>query len=634
MRTHQLPPMTIGISTMFPSENRAAAPANATAFALGSPPTDRIMAMGPSSPFSISPTALQDSNSPDRKSRTLQGPSAKDWAQHRERIIALYRRHPLKRVSETMRREYGFSASKRMYDKRFREWNVFKNVNSEEKGAFIKMANELDKETMSQDEVRRAVRHGRTIVGGVRRAGATDSSLLRPPVRSTKARRPSHPTQPNVIVTSPMIKEQPDFEIEPDWLHIPRPSIEEHSPRTSFSSSDLMCATPTSDTASSDDRLSTARSASNSPMPPTLSYQKQMEALAKSPPPYMTPDSKTRILEVITFSIRDYYDWQLQNIPDGVLPDDYLGHRQTEQSTKYWSDVKNALYLVKISTSSAETPDQRPDRRAWPAFIEAGDMAGGAMTTQPFDFLRNVFATLSPANTSARPELRHIILKFLATEAKNKLSPTHPIALILEELQNDESCQEISRRGLQCMIDVFNSRLGRSRAVTFKLLHSLATLLRRNGELQASADILTELLSSCRQTFGQDSDQARAVENELAHYYMTADESGPELDRALNHCMAVVKRPQFHGVAVEEENAFYEDGIAAHTMEDIAEIHQRRGDVEQCITWLERAASIALKIWGPRSLATGHIIDKVTSLQRQFGSDLLRNARRWESAIV
>ncbi len=44
------------------------------------------------------------------KSRTLQGPSADEWARHRETIVGLYRQYPLKRVSEVMKRDHGFSA--------------------------------------------------------------------------------------------------------------------------------------------------------------------------------------------------------------------------------------------------------------------------------------------------------------------------------------------------------------------------------------------------------------------------------------------------------------------------------------------------------------------------------------------
>ena len=204
-------------------------------------------------------------------------------------------------------------------------------------------------------------------------------------------------------------------------------------------------------------------------------------------------------------SIRDFYDWQLGAIPEGVLPDDYLGHRSTEESLQYWSTVKNAIYLIKISAGSTGDLENRPDARAWPALAEAGGIASAAMDSQPFDFLRNVFATLSPANTSARPELRTILLQFLATEARNKHSPQHPIARICDELQKDEDCQEVSRRALQCMLDTFNRRLGRSRAVTFKILDSLATLLRRNGEFEAALEIVQELLTSCRQVYGSDS---------------------------------------------------------------------------------------------------------------------------------
>jgi hypothetical protein len=53
---------------------------------------------------------MPDSAALEGKSRTLQGPSAKEWAAHRETIVDLYRQYPLKRVSEMMRKHYGFSA--------------------------------------------------------------------------------------------------------------------------------------------------------------------------------------------------------------------------------------------------------------------------------------------------------------------------------------------------------------------------------------------------------------------------------------------------------------------------------------------------------------------------------------------
>ncbi|KAL2116283.1 hypothetical protein VTJ04DRAFT_8450 [Mycothermus thermophilus] len=46
----------------------------------------------------------------DGQSRTIQGPSAKEWERHRETIIKLYKQYPLKRVSEIMRSQHGFVA--------------------------------------------------------------------------------------------------------------------------------------------------------------------------------------------------------------------------------------------------------------------------------------------------------------------------------------------------------------------------------------------------------------------------------------------------------------------------------------------------------------------------------------------
>ncbi len=79
--------------TMLSSENRAVAP-----IAFSTPPTSSM------------PIPSPDGAVPDGRPRTLQGPSAKEWASHRETIVSLYKQYPLKRVSEIMRRDYGFSA--------------------------------------------------------------------------------------------------------------------------------------------------------------------------------------------------------------------------------------------------------------------------------------------------------------------------------------------------------------------------------------------------------------------------------------------------------------------------------------------------------------------------------------------
>ncbi|KAK0625954.1 hypothetical protein B0T14DRAFT_508821 [Immersiella caudata] len=622
MRSTNLP-MTLGLR-----ENRAATMSTAS---------------GPPPPLPGGPPS-ERSASPDRKSRTLQGPSPKEWARHRETIIDLYRQYPLKRVSEIMRKHHGFSASKRMYDKRFREWNVFKNVNSDEKDRSVRRTHAararavptpiIDRDSISQEDLRRTIRVAKSIPQGMRQTPTAEYPHPGP-LEVAESHQQSFRAGRRVLGISDLIRDQGPSQGQ--VLEVPQhpPSSEGLSPQTMSSSPDLGCATPASTTGSSDEQTSSTghigRSPPGSPLPNLSTFEAQIKRLAETPPPQVPADPKTHSLGVITRSLRSYYDWQLNNIPEGVLPDDYLGSRVSQESTEYWGTIKNAIYLVKVSQGSMEELDHRPDRRAWPAFAEAGKIASAAMTTHPFEFLRNVFATLSPANTSARPELRGILLQFLTSEARDTLSPNHPITMICQELQRDEDCQEISRRGLQCMLDIFSSRLDRSRAVSFKLLDSLATLLRRNGEFDAAMDIILELLNSCRQVFGRESDQARMIENELAHFYMVAD----ECDLALDHCMAVVKRPQpVPGPLAPTEPMFYQDGIAAHSMEDIAEIHQRRGDVEASIVWLERAASIALALWGPKSIATGHIIDKMTSLQRRFGKDLLRSALLWEAAIV
>ncbi|KAK4156347.1 hypothetical protein C8A00DRAFT_12697 [Chaetomidium leptoderma] len=647
---------------MIEPENRAVAP-------VWSGPSSTVLPRLPSvstesTPRTPAPTptpnspAMPDSSAVsaamEGKSRTLQGPSAKDWERHRETIVGLYRQYPLKRPQlgapllsssiMTLIRLTDFPDSKRMYDKRFREWNVFKNINSDERVRAVRRAQSSVSPTeqrhrensFSQEDLRRTIRCARTIQQGVRRTSAASPPPTPVETQSTPVPQPGRQARRSISI-SDLIKQ------EDDPQSITAPGFPSHGkfPQTPFSPVDTPASTPGLSPGSLDEPLREQNNCAalivpGSPDPGLDTYKAQLQELFKGPPRAISADLQTRTMGTITLKLREYYDWQLDHIPQGILPDDYLGNRSSDQSTRYWNTIKHAIYLVKISAGSVEDIDTRPDRRAWSAFSDSGTLAAGAMTTQPFDFLRNLFATLSPVNTSARPELRGILLQLLTSEAQTNLSSNHPITQICKELQNDQGCQEISQRSLQCMLDIFNSRLGRSRAITFKLLDSLATLLRRSGEYQAGLEIVTEMLKTSRPAFGPESDQARSVENELAHFYMLTDNS----DAALGHCMSVVTRPPAPPASasasesLDGEPTFYQDGIAAHAMEDIAEIHQRRGDLEQCITWLERAATIAMAVWGPKAIATSHLIDKMTNLQRQFGQDLLRSATLWEAAVV
>ncbi|KAL2265130.1 hypothetical protein VTJ83DRAFT_6230 [Remersonia thermophila] len=575
----------------------------------------------------------------DRQSRTIQGPTAREWETHRETIIRLYRQYPLKKVSEIMRTQHGFLASKRMYDKRFREWNVFKNSNGDERiraarrarmsPASLPSRSSGGPDGSGQDGLRKPAQVARVSQQDLQHT----SPMSQLPTSSAAQGVPSPPvSEPSrhmrrSISISDLIKHEDATQnttSAPRWAQLLSP------PQEPFSLVDTPCMTPESSPQPSEEEEQRGSSAAALPAPQSpnmIAYQSQLQHLFQTPQGSLCLDPQTRTMSIISRKLDEYYDWQLSHIPEGAVPDDYLGHRSPQESTRYWSTIKNAIYLVKISINSKEDDDLRPDRRAWSTFAEAGQLAAAAMTSQPFDFLRNLFATLSPVNTRARPELRNILLRFLTSEAQRALSPNHPITQICQELQKDEGNQEISRRSLQCMLDIFNRRLQRSRAITFKLLDSLATLLRRSGEYRAGLEIATELLHASRPVFGAESDQVRSVENELAHFYMLTGDA----DMALGHCMSVVTRPPRRP---GEAPSFYQDGIAAHAMEDLAEIHQRRGDLEQCISWLERAASIALVVWGPKDIATSHLVDKMTSLQRQLGRDLLESAALWEATIV
>lgn len=97
----------------WPPENRAAnaVASSAASSASSAAPIALSGRMGLSPSPHPSPWD-QRSTSPDQKSesRTLQGPSPKEWAAHRDTIIDLYRQFPLKKVSDLMRKHHNFSA--------------------------------------------------------------------------------------------------------------------------------------------------------------------------------------------------------------------------------------------------------------------------------------------------------------------------------------------------------------------------------------------------------------------------------------------------------------------------------------------------------------------------------------------
>ncbi|KAK1515131.1 uncharacterized protein CCOS01_13324 [Colletotrichum costaricense] len=86
------------------------------------------------------PTPAPTSDAEARQTLSA-GPSEAQWLFHKDIIIGLYRHTNMKQLQKEMESQYMFKATKRMYDRRFRKWNVAKNLKRPEK---VKMLRNLE----------------------------------------------------------------------------------------------------------------------------------------------------------------------------------------------------------------------------------------------------------------------------------------------------------------------------------------------------------------------------------------------------------------------------------------------------------------------------------------------------------
>lgn len=292
-------------------------------------------------------------------------------------------------------------------------------------------------------------------------------------------------------------------------------------------------------------------------------------------------------------------------------------------SDTFWLELKNGIYLLKV---------QSPEL-AWPALDKACDLAPAVITSKmsaELGFLRELFLTLSPVNTRIFPKIRTVLLQYLSYLSCLKLSPTHPLAVICHELQQDEQSVEVSELALNCMLGTLRATSNlssQSEAEAFRLECAAVKLTRRDGQLRLAADKARALYDRCLQRLGNDdSEQAmqqlRKAATELAHVCM--DLRGNSYDEAIDLCLFVLTGMLEPTTSISEFPphpsdfaSFIGDEKSVYTLEDLAKIYEELGATEHAIEWLERAEDLACELFGNQimSTATAHIVDKLEKLR-------------------
>jgi hypothetical protein len=288
----------------------------------------------------------------------------------------------------------------------------------------------------------------------------------------------------------------------------------------------------------------------------------------------------------------------LSSVRDSCLVDGFSTTRSIG-AEQFWKGIKQSVYLVK-------TPSQA---RAWSVLDHAYDKASEALlTSDVITLLREIFATLSPGNNSAFPAIRMQILRFLSDLATSRLGILHPVAVILQQLQYDGQSREVSQRCLSYMVEVLSSDHKAFHPKAFKAQVSIVRLLRLDYEYDQALMLAQRLWTSAQDQYGRNSWEANTAARQLEHIYIDLG----HLYCALDVCFSVVG--QDTGLA-EQQFRGQVNECWVYTMEDIAEIYQKLGNMGLSIAWLKEAEKSA-RLLGKEWIGAAHIGDKLNSALR------------------
>lgn len=306
-----------------------------------------------------------------------------------------------------------------------------------------------------------------------------------------------------------------------------------------------------------------------------------------------------------------YFGSKLFCVPREEKAEVILGGQEASMNKQFWVNVENGIYLWKIARTF---PDKQ--RRALHAFGTACELVRQVLISEPLDFGRRLFYTLSPTNTSVYPPLRQYLLKNICQSSKEIFGLSHPLTMICNALIADEDDAVLSRKVLHRMYDVSSDQLGQSHPVSYKMMQSIVTTTRRAGELESAKQLAETSMALARVDHGRHSDQARLASKDLANILTCLGEH----DRALSLQFQIVTKEESR-TAPHQERPFHEDSISMYAMEDIAEYYDRHvNNLESSATWLRRAQSVSRSIWG-ETVTTGHISDKLDYVLRRLQAE-------------
>jgi hypothetical protein len=267
----------------------------------------------------------------------------------------------------------------------------------------------------------------------------------------------------------------------------------------------------------------------------------------------------------------------------------------------FWDKVKNGIYWLNMSSGHLARPELR----------EAYEMIPLLCVSEPVALLKNIYATLSPVATSLCPRVRETFLCAFRDSVAKLLPNGHPLTRIFQILCDEGGSDDLSATALKAMLDATRSVLPAEHPDLFDLQRTLVRLQRRKAEFVDSMFSEVELLAwslieSSRRMWGRSYTRSRLAVSEYV-YILNAQ---GRYEESLRLAEGVLEEAQ-RDVGQEDPDACF-----IYAMEDVAEIYDKLGRINDCIDMLSAASQDALMVWGNRS-STRHIMDKLREMNQK-----------------
>ena len=325
---------------------------------------------------------------------------------------------------------------------------------------------------------------------------------------------------------------------------------------------------------------------------------------ASSPAPVkpLEPPIDGAHVELILYQTKNFYD---------VMTSIHIDHRMG--STNFWTDVKSAIYYLKKNNETL----------AWPLLNNACRTPIVQLISVPITFLREIFSTLSPVNIKMHAPVRVTLLRYLRQMCHLRLGQSHPITLILTQLESDTGTRYTSETCLQHLLSLLYGRRHteeQAEAATpelnlpspapptpndiaaFQTKRQLTILLRRDHDLPESLTLGQNLISSAPTL----EYRAQAMV-EVVHI----------LSDMCDYSAAIRICQQVLDLYITLQGERYPDSRASYAMEAMAELYHFRGDGKEEERWLSEALMGAEQSRDAGDSSTAFVRGKLQEVARQ-----------------